>query len=126
MPKREPLDPGKYFFSTFMNDIENGRVRLPPFQREFVWSPPKVMSLMDSIYKGFPIGSFFYWKADRKYVTLFRDIESLSLPSPAPDQELFFILDGQQRLTFYLGNIQGDYHQRRQLCAHLPRPRRRC
>lgn len=107
MPKREPLDPGKYFFSTLMNDIENGRVRLPPFQREFVWSPPKVMSLMDSIYKGFPIGSLFYWKADRKYVTLFRDIESLSLPSPASDQELFFILDGQQRLTSIWATFKG-------------------
>jgi hypothetical protein len=107
MPKREPLDPGKYFFSTLMNDIELGRVRLPPFQREFVWSPPKVISLMDSIYKGFPIGSFFYWKADRKYVTLFRDIESLSLPEPAPDHELFFILDGQQRLTSIWATFKG-------------------
>lgn len=107
MPKREPLDPGKYFFSTLMNDIELGRVRLPPFQREFVWSPPKVINLMDSIYKGFPIGSFFYWKADRKYVTLFRDIESLSLPKPALDHELFFILDGQQRLTSIWATFKG-------------------
>src|SRR5229473_7226678 len=99
MPQAEPIDPGKYNFLTLMNDIENGRVRLPPFQREFVWSLGKVIDLMDSIYKGFPIGSFFYWKADRKYVTLFRDIKSLCLPSPAPEQELFFILDGQQRLT---------------------------
>jgi hypothetical protein len=30
MPKREPLDPGKYFFSTLMNDIENGRVLTCP------------------------------------------------------------------------------------------------
>jgi hypothetical protein len=65
------------------------------------------MSLMDSIYKGFPIGSFFYWKAARKYVTLFRDIESLSLPSPALDQELFFILDGQQRLTSIWATFKG-------------------
>jgi hypothetical protein len=86
MPEREQIDPGKYFFTTLMNDIENGRVRLPPFQREFVWSVPKVIDLLDSIYKGFPIGSFFYWKADRRYVTLFRDITSLSLPKPAPDQ----------------------------------------
>jgi hypothetical protein len=107
MPKREPLDPGKYVFSTLMNDIEAGRIRLPPFQREFVWSPPKVISLMDSVYKGFSIGSFFYWKADRKYVTLFRDIEGLSLPSPAPDQELFFILDGQQRLTSIWATFKG-------------------
>ena len=108
MPQPEPIDPGKYNFLTLMNDIENGRVRLPPFQREFVWSPTKVMALMDSIYKGFPIGSFFYWKADRKYVTLFRDIKSLCLPPPALDQELFFILDGQQRLTSVWATFKGS------------------
>jgi len=108
MPQPEPIDPGKYNFPTLMNDIENGRVRLPPFQREFVWSPTKVIDLMDSIYKGFPIGSFFYWKAERKYVTLFRDIKSLSLPSPALDQELFFILDGQQRLTSIWATFKGS------------------
>ena len=69
MPQAEPIDPGKYNFLTLMNDIENGRIRLPPFQREFVWGIGKVIDLMDSIYKGFPIGSFFYWKANRNYVT---------------------------------------------------------
>jgi hypothetical protein len=108
MLQPEPIDPGKYNFLTLMNEIENGRVRLPPFQREFVWSPMKVMDLMDSIYKGFPIGSFFYWKAERKYVTLFRDIKSLSLPSPALDQELFFVLDGQQRLTSIWATFKGS------------------
>jgi hypothetical protein len=108
MPQAEPIDPGKYNFLTLMNDIENGRVRLPPFQREFVWSVGKVIDLMDSIYKGFPIGSFFYWKANRKYVALFRDIKSLCLPTPAPDQELFFILDGQQRLTSIWVTFKGS------------------
>jgi len=68
MPQREPIDPGKYYFSTLMNDIENGRVRLPPFQREFVWTPVKVVDLVDSLFKGYPIGSFFYWKANRNGV----------------------------------------------------------
>lgn len=108
MPQREPIDPGKYYFSTLMNDIESGRVRLPPFQREFVWSPSKVVALMDSIYKGYPVGSFFYWKASRDYVTLFRDIKSLALPIPAPDQELFFILDGQQRVTSIWAAFKGS------------------
>jgi hypothetical protein len=60
MPKREPIDPGKYSFPTLMNDIENGRVRLPTFQREFVWSPGKVIDLVDSVYKGYPIGSLAF------------------------------------------------------------------
>lgn len=122
MPEREPIDPGKCSFTTLMNDVEHGRIRLPPFQREFVWNPPKVIQLLDSIYKGFPIGSFFYWKADRKYVTLFRDIESLSLPAPAPDHELFFVLDGQQRLTSLWATfkgtiIDGDNYAR--ICLNL-------
>jgi hypothetical protein len=107
MPQPEPIDPGKYNFLSVMSEIENGRVRLPPFQREFVWSPTKVIDLMDSIYKGFPVGSFFYWKANRKYVTLFRNIEGLSLPAPASDQELYFILDGQQRLTSIWTTFKG-------------------
>ena len=45
MPQPEPIDPGKYNFLTLMNDIENGRVRLPPFQREFVWSPSEKSSI---------------------------------------------------------------------------------
>src|SRR6266404_5360124 len=122
MPEREQIDPGKHGFRTLMSDMESGRVRLPPFQREFVWKPPKVIQLLDSIYKGFPIGSFFYWKADRKYITLFRDIKSLALPAPAPDQELFFILDGQQRLTslwatFKGSSIDGDEYAR--ICLNL-------
>ncbi len=122
MPEREQIDPGKHGFRTLMSDMESGRVRLPPFQREFVWKPPKVIQLLDSIYKGFPIGSFFYWKADRKYITLFRDIKSLALPAPAPDQELFFILDGQQRLTslwatFKGSSIDGDDYAR--ICLNL-------
>src|ERR1700720_3252388 len=99
MPQAEPIDPGKYNFLTLMNDIENGRVRLPPFQREFVWSLGKVIDLMATIFKVFPMGRFFFWKSPRKYVTPFPDIKSLCLPSPAAEQELFFILDGQQRLT---------------------------
>src|ERR1035437_5461519 len=105
MPQPEPIDPGKYNFLTVMNDIENGRVRLPPFQREFVWSPTKVLDLMDSIYKGFPVGSFFYWKADRKYVNLFRDIEGLSLPPPAQDQELFFFFGRTAKIDLHLDHL---------------------
>lgn len=122
MTDREPLDPGKYQFPTLMNDLEQGRVRLPPFQREFVWKPAKVVALLDSIYKGFPIGSLFYWKANREYVKLFRDIEGLDLAPPSMDQEIFFVLDGQQRLTSlwvtYKGRrVNGDDYG--QICLNL-------
>ncbi len=35
--------------------ITEGEVRIPTFQREFVWEPDRVQFLMDSIYKSYPI-----------------------------------------------------------------------
>ena len=39
--------------------VGKGEYRIPQFQREFVWEKNKVVQLFDSIYKEYPIGSFF-------------------------------------------------------------------
>ncbi len=36
--------------------ITDGEIRIPTFQRDFVWEPDRVQFLMDSIFKGYPIG----------------------------------------------------------------------
>jgi len=38
------------------------RIKLPRFQREFVWDKEQSAKLIDSILKGFPIGTFIFWK----------------------------------------------------------------
>ncbi len=53
--------------SDIVHDIEYGHLRIPRFQRDFVWERSKVIKLLDSIYKECPIGSFFIWEADKKY-----------------------------------------------------------
>ena len=35
----------------------SGEIRIPSFQRGFVWEPEKVAFFIDSLYKGYPIGS---------------------------------------------------------------------
>lgn len=82
-----------------MRDVERGKLRIPRFQREFVWERPKVVKLLDSIYRQFPIGSFFFWEAPRAYNQFFRNIAELGLPEPDSRDEITFILDGQQRIT---------------------------
>ena len=82
-----------------ISGIEKGKVRIPRFQREFVWERPKVAKLLDSIYHQFPIGSFFFWEAPRKYNKFFRNIAELGLPEPDERDAITFILDGQQRIT---------------------------
>src|SRR6188768_1530404 len=79
--------------------ITDGKLRVPDFQRAWVWERNKVVALLDSIYREFPIGSFFIWRAPTFYNKYFRDVAGLKLPPPKPSDELMFILDGQQRIT---------------------------
>src|ERR1019366_3849302 len=81
-------------------DMESkGILRIPRFQRDYVWERSKVAELFDSIYREFPIGSFFFWITPREYRDLYRDIPELLLPEPADYEQIKMILDGQQRIT---------------------------
>lgn len=82
-----------------MVSVRKGQYRIPQFQREYVWKKSKVIELFDSIYKEFPIGSFFLWKAERKHNRLFRHSPDLNVPPVKEDDDVSFILDGQQRIT---------------------------
>lgn len=42
--------------------IKSGEVAIPEIQRPFVWDSSKVRDLLDSLYKGFPIGYIIVWK----------------------------------------------------------------
>jgi uncharacterized protein with ParB-like and HNH nuclease domain len=35
---------------------------LPAIQREFVWGVEKTEALFDSLMRGYPVGSFLFWK----------------------------------------------------------------
>ena len=42
----------------------SGEIRIPSFQRGFVWEPEKVAFFIDSLYKGYPIGSLLFWRTN--------------------------------------------------------------
>jgi len=42
--------------------IKSGEVAIPEIQRPFVWDSSKVRDLLDSLYKGFPVGYIIVWK----------------------------------------------------------------
>ena len=87
--------------------VAKGQYRIPQFQREYVWSKPKVVELFDSIYREFPIGSFFLWKAGRQHNGLFRHSVDLGIPDIQADDDISFILDGQQRITSLYVTLMG-------------------
>ena len=40
----------------------NRQYFLPAIQREFIWKPEQIISLFDSILRGYPISSFLFWE----------------------------------------------------------------
>lgn len=90
-----------------LQDIKRGILRIPRFQRDFVWPKSKTVKLLHSIYKEFPIGSIFIWDAPKSYNMFYRDVPDLKISAPDEGDQIRFILDGQQRLTSLYVAING-------------------
>lgn len=90
------------------DELENGNMKIPKFQRGYVWERTKIVHLLNSIYKQYPIGSFFIWTASKDdYTNFTREIEGLNLPEKPYSIEYSFILDGQQRITSLYVALKG-------------------
>lgn len=79
-------------------DIDSGRIKIPKFQRDFVWSKEQSAKLIDSIIKGFPIGTFIFWKTTDELRHV-KNIGNVNLPDPPSGEPISYVLDGQQRIT---------------------------
>jgi len=71
-------------------------IQLPDFQRSWIWDDGRIISLIESVARGFPIGAILTLKSDGGRF-LCRPIESVKLVDKCKPEKL--LLDGQQRLT---------------------------
>ena len=56
-----------YRLADLLTYIDKGDLDLPEIQRPFVWRAAKVRDLVDSMYRGFPVGYLLFWaSADAK------------------------------------------------------------
>lgn len=73
--------PNDFNVSTIFNFIERGSVKIPAFQRNYVWDIKRASRLIESLIIGLPIPQVFLYEQDRNQ---------------------FLVVDGQQRLmTIY-------------------------
>lgn len=96
-----------YFVKHIINDLERGRIRIPSFQRGFVWDAERVSHFIDSIYKGFPFGSVLLWRTKNPLRTE-RNLGPYKLPNNDPEYPIDYALDGQQRITSIFGIFQNS------------------
>ncbi len=88
--------------------IERGIFAVPELQREFVWNARKACDLLDSIYSNYPIGTILVWKTGRRNEGQLRKQLHI-LPHFNPqNQEIFFLIDGQQRLSVLWHFLRGE------------------
>ena len=93
-------------YEDLINDIERGRVQIPAFQREFVWHIDRTAKLLDSLLKGYPIGTFILWRTDSR-LNHHKEIGDYKL-EPAPEGgQIEYVLDGQQRIASLFASYKG-------------------
>lgn len=85
-------------YEHLFTDIDTGRIKVPMFQRDFVWTNEQTARLIDSIIKGFPIGSFIFWQT-RDGLRHIKNIGNVTLPDVPKGEPALYVLDGQQRIT---------------------------
>src|SRR5438067_3499424 len=79
-----------------LEEIENGFVALPDFQRDFDWTKSDVIKLLVTVLKGWPAGSLLLMHGRAKF---FRTRNFEGGPQPKKSALRYTVLDWQQRLT---------------------------
>src|SRR6478735_5161005 len=77
-------------------DVHADRIAIPELQRPFVWDSVKVRDLMDSLYKGYPVGYLITWQSVGA---------RLKGGQVATHQQI--LIDGQQRITALRAAVAG-------------------
>lgn len=101
--------PDVNLLETFLNSVRDGHLRVPKFQRPFVWRPDQMIDLFDSIERGYPIGSMLLWETQSPLESL-NEVGGLQLPDPPNGRTVTYVLDGHQRLSTLYGCLyRPDY-----------------
>ncbi|MDI6600231.1 MAG: DUF262 domain-containing protein [Thermoanaerobacteraceae bacterium] len=102
-----------------VKNISSRKYLLPAIQREFVWSEEQIERLFDSIMRGYPIGSFLFWRVSKDSVKKYQFYDFIceyhqykshnQKVSLLGHEEIISVLDGQQRLTSLYIGLKGSY-----------------
>jgi hypothetical protein len=95
------VKPEIVFIFELLREVATGKLRIPKFQRPYVWGREQMTDLLDSINRQYPIGSLLVWETDAT-------VSSLQWIGPVEVKETIgglasHVLDGHQRLSTLTG-----------------------
>jgi hypothetical protein len=106
-----------------LESIHRHEYVLPAIQREFVWDTDQICMLFDSLMRGYPFGSFLFWKVKPEnsgkyvfydFVREYHERDSPHCPTldVPPSTGVTATLDGQQRLTALNIGLRGSHAEK--------------
>lgn len=81
---------------TLLTWVKSGEIAIPEIQRPFVWDATKVRNLLDSLYRGYPIGYLITWRNP-----------TVKLKDGSLSAGKRILIDGQQRITALMAALLG-------------------
>lgn len=100
---------------TLLTWVKSGEIAIPEIQRPFVWNATKVRNLLDSLYRGYPVGYLITWRNP-----------TVRLKDGTSAAGKRILIDGQQRVTALMASLLGqevltkDYEKVRMRIAFHP------
>jgi hypothetical protein len=119
----------KYRFDSilgFVGRIERNELLLPNIQRDLVWRQDQILKLIDSLLRGYPVGTLLIWRTQQEIEcrqftrNYYPGMRFWDQPWSGNDKFKEYVLDGQQRLqTLYIA-LKGTYDKSRVYLDLLP------
>ena len=81
---------------TLLTWVKSGEIAIPEIQRPFVWAATKVRDLLDSLYRGYPVGYLIAWRNP-----------TVRLKDGTSSAGKRILIDGQQRVTALMAALLG-------------------
>ncbi len=81
---------------TLLTWVKSGEIAIPEIQRPFVWEATKVRNLLDSLYRGYPVGYLIAWRNP-----------TIRLKDGTSSAGKRILIDGQQRVTALMAALLG-------------------
>lgn len=82
---------------TLLTWVKAGEIAIPEIQRPFVWDATKVRNLLDSLYRGYPVGYLITWRNP-----------TVKLKDGSFSAGKRILIDGQQRVTALMAALLGQ------------------
>ena len=82
---------------TLLTWVKSGEIAIPEIQRPFVWEATRVRNLLDSLYRGYPVGYLIAWRNP-----------TVKLKDGSSSSGKRVLIDGQQRVTALMAALLGQ------------------